>query len=157
MKSAETTLDAVVGDQRSSEKREVLDFPARLLIDLPLETTLVLRVPAVAEDVVWTTRTLEEPRKISKSIVFDREEVLALIVASEAERTWPRDLVDWCWMKRECPDFFIDMATALCGAKPSDDRCWKVERILEWLDVDLVSITVSERFETENQSVARAA
>jgi len=157
MKCANTCLEPSDGDNYSIDKEEVLDFRARFLLDLPLSTSLVLRVPGFTEQIIWTTRVLEQPRLPSERIWFDREEVRALISASESERAWPGDLRVWCWMKRENPDFLLNLETAHSGAQPTTERNWNVGQILDWLELELVSITLCRKVEGDDGSVAKAA
>lgn len=154
MKCTNSCLEPSDDDEYSNDKEEVLGFRARFLLDLPLNTSLILRFPGFSEQVVWTTRVLEQPRLPSEQIWFDREEVRALISAAESERAWPSDLREWCWMKRESPDFILNHEIAHSKAQPMTDQKWTVGQILEWLELDLVSITLGRTIETDNVSVA---
>jgi hypothetical protein len=157
MKSANAYSESSDGDKRAIDEEEVLGFQANLLLDLPLYTSLTLRVPGFSEEVVWTTRVLETPRQPSEQIWFDKEEMRALISASESERAWPNDFKEWCWMKRESPDFILNPEITLSGAQPTTDRNWDVGKVLKWLELDFVSVHVSHPIEKEDGSVAKAA
>lgn len=157
MKSGNIVSGSSDSHELSVDIEEVLGFQARFLLDLPLATSLIVRTPDSLEEIVWTTRVLEKPRQPSGKIWFDKEEVRALISASESERAWPNDFREWCWMKRESPDFVVDSEIALSGAKPTTHLDWNVGRILSWLALELVSATVSRAIDSENGSVAKAA
>ena len=122
------------------EKAEVLGFRASFLLDLTLNTSLVLRVPGFAEEIVWTTRVMENPRPPSEQIWFDKQEVSALISAAESERARSNDFREWCWMKRESPDFILNHEIALSGAQPMTGRNWNVDQVLKSLELDLANI-----------------
>ncbi len=157
MKSANCCSKPCNRDKYSIDEKEVLGFPAQFLLDLPLDTTLILRVPGFSEQIIWTTRVLERPRLPSEQICFDKEELRALITASESERAWPKEFREWCWMKRESPDFELNHEIALSEAQPTTDRNWRVDQILERLELDLVSATVSDLKEKKDGAVAKAA
>jgi hypothetical protein len=157
MTSPETKSGTVICDQRHGDLEEVLQFPARFLLDLPLKTVLTLRHQSVEAMVFWTTFSVEKPRSADPPIIFDKDELLALISASEAEKTWPKDLTIWCWLKQENPDFKLDQEIALCRARPDKRQHWDLRRLLNWFNLDLVSIEIVDSFNGRGESVRRAA
>jgi hypothetical protein len=157
MTNPQTKSETIIYDRHRRDMEEVLQFPARFLLDLPLKTILTLRHQNVEDMVLWTNFSLKKPRLTDPPIVFDKEELLALISASEAERTRPEDLTTWCWMKQETPNFILDEDIALGGTRPDRKQYWKLKQLLNWFNLDLVSIEIVDSIDQRGESVQRAA
>lgn len=113
----------------------LLNLPACLVPDLPLPVTLWLELEGAPSRVQLTTRSRAEadrmcPRGVlADVIVFDREELRALIVGVEADRLWRKDLLGLCFDKWRTPEHRLTAADALAGANP-DPQHWSLERVL---------------------------
>jgi hypothetical protein len=157
MTSSETKSGTSIPDQRHRDLEEILQFPARFLLDLPRKTILTLRHQTVEFPVIWTTFSVKKPRPADRTIVFDREELLALISASEAEKTRPKDLSIWCWLKQENPEFVLNEEIALCGVRVEKQRHWELRRLLNLFNLDLISLEIVDSVNGRGESVRRAA
>jgi hypothetical protein len=87
-----------------------------------------------------TTCLPDQPGRRKGGTIFFKPELNALILGAEAERAWTKDLISWCWKKREQADFTLDFDTALAGLKPEPDQGWTVGRLLHWFKADLVAV-----------------
>jgi hypothetical protein len=157
MTNPQTKSEIIICDQHRRDVEEVLQFPARFLLDLPLKTILTLRHQNVEDMVLWTNFSVKKPRLTDPPIVFDKEELLALISASEADRMRPEDLTTWCWMKQETPEFVLDEDIALGGTRLDRKQYWKLKQLLKWLNLSLTSVEIAESFDRRGESVQRAA
>ncbi|HKU39610.1 MAG TPA: hypothetical protein VJR89_15730 [Polyangiales bacterium] len=113
----------------------LLNLPAHLVPDLPLPVTLWLELEGAPSRVQLTTRSRAEadracPRgSLADVIVFDREELRALIAGVEADRIWRKDLLGLCFDKWRKPEHRLTEADALAGAN-ADPQQWSLERVL---------------------------
>jgi hypothetical protein len=126
-----------------AELKEILGFPANLLIKLPIPTCLTIRIPGVDGEFIWSTASREALSDSSAEPVFDRSEVAALIVAAESERAWDTDLAAWVAAKRDDPGFRIDLETALGRTAPVADQDWSVGRVLRWYGCELREVEIA--------------
>ncbi len=132
---------ATVRVRMPSDLEEILDFPANLLIKLPLFTNYKIAIPGGEQDTVWSTAPrgeLAEPGM--DTTLFDKSELAALITAAESERSRKSDLLEWVAAKKKDPGIRIDLETAMAGAAPVADQNWSLSRVLRWYGCDLVSV-----------------
>lgn len=126
-----------------AELKEILGFPANLLIELPIPTYFTLGIPGVDGEFVWSTASREALSDSSTEPVFDKSEVAALIAAAESERAWDTDLAAWVAAKRDDPGFRIDLETALERTAPVADQGWSVGRVLRWYGCELREVEIA--------------
>jgi hypothetical protein len=72
---------------------DVADVPARLIGDLPVALTLRLRAVDGSAFHVSTSASASAGLREAGAIVLDRGEWESLVLAAEADRAWPADLV----------------------------------------------------------------
>lgn len=124
---------------------ELLNFPARLLVDLPEPVTLRLQVAGAPVPVYFATYPLAlDPPVLADSITFDRAELCALLSGVQADRVWHADFLGFCFEKWRSPGFRVTEVETLAGANPDSTSNWTLERVLrrlqaELLDVELVN------------------
>jgi hypothetical protein len=141
---------------------ELLDFPARLALDLPEPVLLRLQVAGAPVPVeIATYPAALEPPVLADRITFDREEVRALVLGVEADRIWHADFLGMCFEKWRSPGFHLRAADALAGANPDDDRAWSLERVLRRLGATVVELEYAsdeaQRSERARREAARRA
>jgi hypothetical protein len=119
---------------------EVLQFPAGLLMQLPLPATLAALAPhAAAGPITIATHPACAPA------TFGAYEWLAMVVAAENDRAWPHNLAEWCERKRRVPSWQLTRAEAL-GAVFVEHAGWPVDRVLRQLGAHLQMVLLnSER------------
>lgn len=116
--------------------REVLEFPARLLGDLPLPTTLALDVPDVDGPVTVATQARSGPA------TFDASESSAIVQASEHDRAWPADFATWCGRKRADRGWRLTAGEALGPVCVEPPAGWTVARVLARLGAELRAVVI---------------
>jgi hypothetical protein len=119
----------------------VLELAAESLADLPQPIALHLDVAGSPLPVVFVTCSLST--HASTAIVFDRDELRALVLGVEADRIWHREFLGFCFEKWRDSSFRLSEEIALAGANPDEAR-WSTSRMLsrlqaritdvEWLD-----------------------
>lgn len=126
--------------------REIEQLPARLLPCLPLPLTLWLDVPGAPVPVCLTTAVAEGAAEpvLGPRVVFDRDEVAALVIGAEADRVWRRELLGMCFDKWRRPALRIVAADALAGALPDASEVWSVERVLRRLGATVVRVELAD-------------
>lgn len=124
---------------------EIRELPARLVPNLPLGVTLWLRVPGAPVPVCFTTAVASgEPQPVLGShVVFDRDEIAALVVGVEADRVWCRELLGMCFDKWRRPALRIVAADTLAGALPDATETWSLECVLRRLGATLVHVELT--------------
>jgi hypothetical protein len=115
---------------------DVLSFPAALLGDLPLPTTLVLEAPGVAEPVTVGTHPGCPPA------TFGAAEWLALVLAAECARTFPEHFGAWLARKRRDPRWQLAGHEALGAVFDASPQGWTVARVLRQLGVTLRAVAI---------------
>ena len=121
---------------------DALELPAALLPDLPMPPRIALHVPGIPE--VVRVELAGEP---SDGLTLDAEEWRALVVAAEADRVWPRDLVALLARKRTASSerpWRIDRETALAGAQPDPFEAWSAREVLARLGAVVLSIELGD-------------
>lgn len=142
---------------KSLECVDVLEYPARFLLDLPLTTLVTIDLPKAGGEFIWITCPFPSPRQVGSCPVFDRMEILSLIYAAEIERALPRDMVAWYWQKCETPDFILNDEIVLEGIEPGSAKTWNLVSILEWYEMSIISLQIVEPFGIARHSKAEAA
>ncbi len=137
---------ASVETQTARWSAELADFPARLLLGLAVPLTLWLDVPGAPVPVCITTAALTENEPVlSQAIVFDRDELTAILCGVEAERLSRRELLSLCFDKWRRPALRIAAADTLGGAMPREpEGTWSVGRVLRQLGATLVRLELPE-------------
>lgn len=120
--------------------REVLAFPAAHLASLPVPARFVLQGLGISVPIVWTSEPAPGCRE---GVVFDAEELRALVSGVQAERLWPADLKGYCLRKLHDSSFRVNEAVALGGAQPVDEKPWTLGRVLRWFDLELECIELA--------------
>ena len=129
-----------------SDLEEILDFPAKYLIALPVSTVLTIGIPGSEENLIWSTAAREELAELDPdTTLFDRTELAALIIAAESERSRKSDLLDWIAAKKKDSGVRIDLETAMAGAAPVADQIWSLSRVLRWYGCELVGVELVGR------------
>jgi hypothetical protein len=121
---------------------ELLNMDAVLVPDLPVPVTMWLTIEGAPARVQLTTleraapdagelEPWEEPRLpvLADVIVFDREELRALVTAVQADRVWRKDLLAACFDKWRRPEHRLTLREALAGAN-EDANDWSLARVL---------------------------
>src|SRR5687767_9582033 len=103
----------------SAAPTEALALPAQHLPGLPVATRFVLQGLGFSTPIVWTT---EREPTCRDGIVFDAEELSALVSGVHAERLWPADLKGFCLRKLHDPSYRVTELLALGGAQPASVR-----------------------------------
>ncbi len=124
----------LAGRPQPTWAQDVLDLPARVLLDLPVPPRLGLHVLGV-EGVVRIGGDIRPDAEVG----FDREEWRALVVATEADRVWPHDFTRFCQLKA-AGSHPLGLTEALAGAQPDLQEEWSLRAVLERLGVELLSI-----------------
>ena len=80
----------------------VLEMPAGLVAQLPCPVLLRISVAGSPAPVsIWTgqlpNQVLAARRVLAETIVFDAQELAALVCATEADRLWHADLLGLCF------------------------------------------------------------
>jgi hypothetical protein len=119
---------------------EALALPAQHLVGLPIATRFVLQGLGISAPIVWTSEAKPDRRD---GIVFDAEELSALVSGVQAERLWPADLKGFCLRKLHDPSFRVNELLALGGAQPLRERAWSLGRVLRWFDLELERIELA--------------
>jgi hypothetical protein len=73
-------------------------------------------------------------------VVFDAEEWVALVVATEADRVWAADFRTFCERKRAEPAWRLELPEALAGGQPDPAERWDLGRVLRRLAADVLSV-----------------
>ena len=123
---------------------EALALPAEHLTGLPLETRFILEGHGIAHEIVWSTGVITEPRRTGQ-LVYGAAEVHALVLGVQAERLWSSDLKGFCLRKLHDPSFQVTEGLALGGAQPELRASWSLDRVLRWLDLELVGVELGRR------------
>jgi hypothetical protein len=112
------------------ERAEIAAFPASLLPDLPEPLSIWLAIEGAPVPVQLTTSVLTSPQQsLAAAIVFDAEELRALVAGIEADRIWRKELLAICFDKWRRPEYRLTRDDALAGANP-DPGHWSLERVL---------------------------
>jgi hypothetical protein len=119
---------------------EVLAFPAEHLGGLPVATRFVMQGLGISQPIVWTSEAKPDCRD---GIVFDAEELRALVSGVQAERLWPADLKGFCLRKLHDSSFRVNEPLVLGGAQPVRERPWSLGRVLRWFDLELERIDLA--------------
>lgn len=132
----------------------ILDLPARWVAELPEPLVLRLRVPGSPVPVcVWTGGwALTAPDAVpvlADTIIFDAQELAALVCAVEADRLWHADFLGLCFEKWRNPEVRVQTETLLAGANPDDSQHWRLGRVFQRLGVQLDAV------ELETAPIAR--
>jgi hypothetical protein len=78
---------------------------------------------------------------LAPSIVFDRDEIAALVVAAQSDRVWRKELLGFCFEKWRRPALRIDLNDAMGGAVPvAPMPAWSVGEVLARLGATLVRV-----------------
>lgn len=116
--------------QRSECWAELAAFRASLLPDLPDPVSIWIAIEGAPVPVQLTTSVLTSPQgSLAPAIVFDGEELRALVAGIEADRIWRKDLLALCFDKWRRPEYRLTRDDALAGANP-DPGGWSLERVL---------------------------
>ncbi len=154
---------------RLTQEREQVKFiheisllNAKLLPSLPLPVTVWVDVPGAPVPVCVTTaatagdRGHEQPA-LAPHIVFDRDELAALVLGVEADRVWRKDLLGFCFEKWRRPAVRITPSYALDGAEPdADTAAWTLGDVLHRLGATILRVDFTDR-EAPPSIVPRAA
>jgi hypothetical protein len=137
---------------------ELLGLPAQLVPDLPLAFTLTLAIDGAPARVQLSTELhLDAGNSLAPVIVFDREEMRALFIATQADRIWRKDLLGICFDKWRKPDHRLTLADALAGANPDEAEAnASLGRVLARLGATVVSIELADEVGPVGQ-MSRAA
>lgn len=126
--------------------QELAGLEARLLPELPLPVTLWLDVPGAPVQVLLTTAPIahDEP-VLADHVVFDRDELCALIAGAQSDRLWRRDLLGFCFEKWRSPRLRISRQDALMDANPNprEDEAWTFAQVLSRLGATLTRVELS--------------
>jgi hypothetical protein len=119
-----------------------------LVPDLPLGFTLTLCVDgAPARLQVTTELRLEAGDSLADVIMFDREELRALIAGVQADRMWRKDLLGVCFDKWRKPDHRLTFEVALAGANPDENEAgWSLGRVLSRIGATVEAIELADDF-----------
>lgn len=125
---------------------ELEEFPARLLLGLPCPVTFWLDVPGAPVPVCITTAaTAHTEPVLASAIVFDRDELGALLDGVESERVWRRELLGLCFEKWRRPSLRIAPADTLAGAQPdAHARAWSVRQVIARLGASITRIELAD-------------
>lgn len=125
---------------------DLLELPAQLVPDLPLGFTLTLEIDGAPARVQLSTELhLDAGDSLAEVIMFDREELRALIVATQADRMWRKDLLGVCFDKWRKPDHRLTLEAALAGANPDRaEASGSFARVLARLGATVVSIELAD-------------
>ncbi len=138
-------LDGALVRALGAASRELLDLPARLVPDLPLAFTLTLEIEGAPARVQLSTELhLDAGDSLADVIVFDREEMRALIVGTEADRIWRKDLLGVCFDKWRKPEHRLTLEAALAGANPEVAEAGTFGSVLARLGATVVSIELAD-------------
>lgn len=139
-------LDGALVRALGTPARELLELPAKLVPDLPLAFTLTLEIEGAPALVQLSTELhLDGGDSLADVIVFDREELRALIVGTQADRIWRKDLLGVCFDKWRKPDHRLTLEAALAGANPDvAEAGGSLGRVLERLGATVVSIELAD-------------
>ncbi|HEX4352550.1 MAG TPA: hypothetical protein VHZ95_06545 [Polyangiales bacterium] len=155
----------VTPPERNAWTQAVLEFAAEALRDLPQAIALHLDVPGSPLPVVFTTGLIARrpdanaasdierdhgfDHGVNTAVVFDRDELHALVLAVEADRIWHREFLGFCFEKWRTSSFRVTEEIALAGANPDSQRRWSTARVflrlqaritdVEWLDSQIAS------------------
>lgn len=129
--------------QHPTDEQVVSELPAQLLAELPEPIRLWLDVPGAPTQVCFFSGP-HDPRSeahvLADTIVFDGDELNALVCAAEADRIWHGDFLGLCFEKWRKPEFRVETAALLAGANPDAGQAgheWSVERVLRRLGARL--------------------
>jgi hypothetical protein len=152
--AGQSSAGAISAPEPPAGAAEVRAFPAELLGSLPVPVSFVLQGLGMSAAIVWTTEPAPSCRD---GIVFDADELRALVVGVQGERLWPADLKGFCLRKLHDPSFRVNELLALGGAQPSTGAPWSLGRVLRWFDLELVSIGFATASREANAQAANAA
>jgi hypothetical protein len=68
-----------------------------------------------------------------------------LAVGVQAERLWPADFKGFCLRKLHDPSFRLTAQAALAGAQADDGLAWSLGRVLQWLELEPLSVDLLQR------------
>lgn len=144
-KCSPSTFDGVQQRRWFDPHAELLALPAHLAPDVPLGFTLTVCVDGAPARLQLTTELrLEGGDSLADVIVFDREELRALIAGVEADRIWRKDLLGICFDKWRKPDHRLTSDAALAGANPDEDETnWSLGRVLARIGATVESIELA--------------
>ena len=145
--TARETTTLVEAAQAATDEQVVSELPAQLLAGMPETIRLWLDVPGAPTQVCFFTGPRDshaEAHVLADTIVFDGEELNAIVCAAEADRMWHRDFLGLCFEQWRQPEFRVDAASALSGANGANPDAgqaiteqWSVERVLRRLGASL--------------------
>lgn len=120
----------------TTARREVLGYPAALLAELPLPTTLEIEL---AGGEAFTVAT--HPR-CSARATWRPAEWIALVRAAEHERAYPHTLRMWLARKHAAPSWLLTEAEPLDLPVIPPPLGWSVERVLRQLGAVLRNVHI---------------
>jgi hypothetical protein len=130
--------------------REVLGFPARLLFELPLATTLLCScgdgdAHGGGRLVVTASGASSLAQAAVQAPAFVGREWFALTLAAERERASSAVLAEWCARKVAEPAWRLTVGEALGGlAGVAKELHWSVGQVLRAFGVRLDDVLVTE-------------
>jgi hypothetical protein len=149
--------------------QELNALPAVDLVSLPVPVTLWLRVEGAPATVQLTTaageslaaagarlQTAQPAHSLSDRIVFERDELRALVIAAEADRFWRKQLLATCFDKWRRPDHRLTLDDALAGANP-DPQGWPLARVLARLGAVVERVELAGVHDGEHGELGIAA
>ncbi len=149
-------------------RAELFALPARLFSKLPLETRIELQHSATKQVFVWTSGRhselvsaqvkggrREQPRPAearARAYWLDGNEVDAVVLGLEAERTFSSDLTAFSLRKMHDPGFRVTQEHALAGAEAPcrAGRGPTLGEVLAALELDLLSIELGSEVEAHD-------
>lgn len=96
--------------------RELQAFPARYLIELPSPLGFSVQAHGIPTDIDLMTARLAYGDEPLRGIVFDADELAALVLGVENERVRPAEFKGFCLHKLQDPGFRLTPELALDGA-----------------------------------------
>ena len=126
---------------------EIQSLPARCVPALPLPVTLWLDVPGAPVPICFSTAAQESTQPypgLAPVIVFDRDELRAIVAGAEQDRMWRKELLALCFEKWRRPALRVALPDTLAGAVPSDDvSAWSLQRVLDRVGATLLRVDVA--------------
>lgn len=123
--------------------QEILGLPVRQLAELPIPSTLTLRIAGFSRPVVVTVSGRRHRTLTADGwAVFAPGELSLLVAALEAQRALPADVLEWCKKKLEIPGGWRLTSEAAFGrGVPSSTASgWTFGRLLDELAGRIVAI-----------------
>ena len=141
-------IDAGVRAAPSVAVRELLDYPIRLIPDLPLPTTLLLRRRHNSDSnppsfvVITTSWEAYADARENKLPIFVGSELGLLALAAEHDRVGAALFEKWCAEKANDPNWKLTGAVAIGQITETlERRNWTCGQVFAAIDVELVGVT----------------